>query len=293
MLRGLGVGSAMLVPLRARARLLGVTLLAGTQRRFDEAALATAEELARRAAVALENSRLYEQSQEAARQREEMLAVVSHDLKSPLGAIKLNATTLLDVLGEDVGADRTLRRPVQLIQRSAERMSRLIRDLLDLDSIHRGRLALELRAHPPGVLVDEAVDLLGPLASARQLALVAELEPGLPEVRCDRDRIFQVLENLLSNAIQICEPPAEIRVRAARHDEGAVRFEVVDAGPGISEEDQLHVFNRLWRARCAGYRGTGRGLAIAQGIVAAHGGRIWVKSKLGEGATFAFTLPVA
>jgi signal transduction histidine kinase len=292
-LRALGAAAAMFVPLVARGRLLGVLLFAGGPGRFDEVALETAEELARRAAVALENAQLFEEAQEAAHQREEMLAVVSHDLKSPLGAIQLNAEAMLEVLGDDPNRERALRRPVQLIQRAGKRMSRLIRDLLDLDSIRKGRLALELRPLSPCTLVDEAVELIGPLATARQLGLVGERAADLPDVRCDRDRVFQVFENLLSNAIQICEPPGSIYVRAARHDDAGVCFSVEDCGPGISEEDQRYVFDRLWRSRCPGYKGTGRGLAIAQGIVEAHGGRIWVKSTLGAGATFYFTLPLA
>jgi signal transduction histidine kinase len=294
-LRALGVRSAMFVPLVARARLLGVVLLASTdpgRRRFDDAMLANADELAGRTAVAMENARLYEEAQVAAHQREEMLAVVSHDLKSPLGAMLLNACSLLEQLGDEP-RDVKLRRPLQLIQRAGQRMNRLICDLQDLDSIRKGRLALELRPVPPSLLVDDAVDILGPLARKRELELVGERQEGLPDVRCDRDRVFQVLENLLSNAIQICNPPSTICVRVEGDDGGGVRFAVVDHGPGISEEDRPRVFNRMWRAPGAHYCGTGRGLAIAQGIVEAHGGRIWVESRLGEGATFYFTLPGA
>jgi signal transduction histidine kinase len=275
------------VPLVTRARLLGAALFAavGMRRHFDEATRAVAEEVARRAAVAIENAQLYEEAKAGVRLREEILAVVSHDLKSPLGSMLLNAASLQEQL-----SDGPARKSVQLILRAGQRMSRLIRDLLDLDSIRTGRLALELRVHAPATIVDEAVELLGPLARERRLALTGAHVPSLADVRCDRDRILQVLENLVANALHVTPAGGTIQLRADAVDHG-VRFAVADTGPGIREEDQAHVFDRLWRAEGTSYKGTGRGLAIAQGIVEAHGGRIWVESRVGAGATFYFTLP--
>jgi signal transduction histidine kinase len=287
-LRGLAVASALLVPLVARGQLRGLVLLATTEpARGFVGTRATAEELVRRAGVAVENARLYQEAQEAARQREEILAVVSHDLRSPLGSILLNAAMLLELVDENAAPER---HAAAVIKRAGERMTRLIRDLLDLDSIRKGRLALELRPHAPRALVDEALDILGPLARERKLTLIGEPDDGLPELTCDRDRVFQVLENLVANALQVSAAGGRIWVRAAADAEG-VRFSVADSGPGIRAEDQAHVFDRLWRADAAGYKGTGRGLAIAQGIVEAHGGRIWLESQPGRGTTFYFTLP--
>jgi signal transduction histidine kinase len=289
-LRELGITSALLVPLVVGAQTLGLVLLAAmSPTRRLEPTRAVAEELVRRAAVAIENAKLYGDAQEAARQREEMLAVVSHDLRGPLGSILLNAATLLELLAEN--ADPELGHSAQVIHRAGQRMNRLICDLLDLDNIRKGRLSLELRPHTPAALVEEVVDILGPLARERRLQLYGDADAELPEVACDRDRIFQVFENLLSNAIQISSAGSRIVVRATANA-ADVRFAVVDSGPGISEEDQPRVFDRLWRGNGAGYSGTGRGLAIAQGIVEAHGGRIWLESRLGRGTTFHFTLPV-
>ena len=122
--------------------------------------------------------------------------------------------------------------------------------------------------------------------------MTADVEPHLPKVYCDRDRILQVLSNLVGNATKATAEGGHItlRVEARGHE---LLFAVSDDGPGISEEDVKHLFERYWRSGEAEYKGTGLGLAIARGIVSAHGGRIWVESELGHGATFLFTVPAA
>jgi signal transduction histidine kinase len=235
-------------------------------------------------ALAGENARLYEQAQQAVRMREQILAIVSHDLRNPLGTILMTTDALAKrgVLPQAVGR----------IQRAAERMRRLIEDLLDFASIEAGRLAIKRQPQDPGSMVQETLASLEGVAQEKGLQLTADIEPHLPKVYCDRDRILQVLSNLVDNAAKVTAEGGHIalRVETRGHE---LLFEVSDSGPGISEEDVKHLFERYWRSGEAEYEGTGLGLAIAKGIVNAHGGLIWAESELGHGATFLFTVPAA
>jgi signal transduction histidine kinase len=235
-------------------------------------------------ALAGENARLYEQAQQAVRVREQILAVVSHDLKNPLGAILLTTDALAKkgALPEAVGR----------IQRAAKRMLRLIDDLLDFASIEAGHLAIKRQPQDMGTMFQETLATFEGVAQDKGLQLTAAVEPDLPKVYCDRDRILQVLSNLVGNATKATPAGGQITLRGeAREHE--LLFAVSDNGPGISEEDVKHLFERYWRSDEVEYKGTGLGLAIARGIVSAHGGRIWVESELGHGATFLFTIPAA
>jgi signal transduction histidine kinase len=171
-------------------------------------------------------------------------------------------------------------------------MNRLIGDLLDAAAITSGQLSVRAVPVSPGDLVREAVEAFRGAAREHRLELGVEAPPELPPVRADHDRVLQVLANLLSNAVKLTPPRGRVAV-AARPVGREVVFSVSDDGPGISDEEQRTIFAPYTRGAAAGYRGTGLGLAIARGIVEAHGGRIWVESRVGVGSTFSFTLPVA
>jgi signal transduction histidine kinase len=240
--------------------------------------------------LAGENARLYEEAQKAVHVREQILAVVSHDLKNPLAAILLTAGNL-----ERAGIadeNRTLLQAAGIIQRSARRMERLIDDLLDFASIEAGRLAIRRAPVDPAGLIQETLTQFEVVARAKQLHLVAKVGSVLPKANCDRDRLLQVLSNLVGNATKATAEGGSVTLSVKPHGR-EVLFAVADDGPGISPEDATHLFERYWRGGEVEYRGTGLGLAIARGIVAAHGGRIWVESVLGRGATFFFTVPAA
>lgn len=228
----------------------------------------------------------YAEERAAVRTREEVLAVVSHDLRSPLSTIQMSVGLLRRSL-EDPSAREHLAR----IERAAERMRRLIRDLLDMASIRAGRLAIVLAPESAEGLVREVIELHEPAAREKGLSLraVVELE-GAPELRCDRERMLQVFSNLVGNAIKFCDRGASIVVRAS-YDARELRFEVEDTGPGIAEGDRARVFDRYWSAEDHASQGSGLGLFIANGIVLAHGGRMGVESTLGSGTTFWLTLP--
>jgi signal transduction histidine kinase len=177
------------------------------------------------------------------------------------------------------------------IQRSLDHMLSLIGGLLDLAKIEAGRFALQKRAEPVDQIVDESLALLRPLAESKGLALREEIEPGLV-VLADRERVFQVLSNLIGNAIKFTPSGGRIILRAAAHGDHAL-FAVTDTGPGVAPEDMPRIFDRYWQAPKKGSAGSGLGHYIAKGIVEAHGGRIWAERAEGGGAAFRFTLPLA
>jgi len=283
-----GPRSFLIVPLTARGRTLGVITLAYSDsgRHYGAADLAVAQEVARRAALAIDNARLYREAQEAVRARDSVLGVVSHDLRNPLTAVLLNADAILT---SDADIPAWAREGLDMIVRSAEGMERLIRDLLDVARIEAGQLRVLPEPHNPGMLVRDAVELFTPLAEEKRVTLLA-VSPDLPPpVQVDRDRLMQVFNNLVGNALKFTPPDGMVTVGAEPDDGGMVRFWVRDTGPGIPESDFPRLFERFWQAD--GRRdGAGLGLPIAKGIVEAHGGRIWVESCIGAGATFHFTV---
>jgi PAS domain S-box-containing protein len=285
-LRELDPRSFIAVPLRARGQVLGVLfLVSSTAGRFSQDDLPLAEELARRAALAVDNACLYRAAQRAIRARDELMGLVAHDLRNPLNAMATSAKVVLRRIGSG-----PIRRLVQTILRSSGRMDRLIRDLLDVSMIEAGHLPLERSEQDASTLVLEASELLRPTAENASLELVVDLPAELSAVYADRERVLQVFSNLIDNAAKFTQAGGRIRVAAERR--GAdVLFTVSDTGRGIPPEDLPHVFDRYWQARRACRSGTGLGLAIAKGIVEAHGGRIWVASTAGAGTTFYFTLP--
>jgi signal transduction histidine kinase len=240
-------------------------------------------------ALAADNALLYVQAQQAVRVREQILAIVSHDLRNPLATI-LMTTSVLSKRHLPEERRRGLPLAVGRIERSAERMRRLIEDLLDFASIETGRLAINRRAEDPRAIIDETLASFEGAAQEKRLVLAAEIGSGVPLGSFDRDRVLQVLSNLVGNAIKATAEAGHISLRVEARDPDLL-FSVSDDGPGIAPEDLKHLFERYWRSDDAHYKGTGLGLAIARGIVAAHGGRIWAESGPGRGATFWFTVP--
>ena len=289
MLTELGLRSAIVVPLTARGSVQGaITLLISDSRRvYQDSDLEVAIELGRRAGIAVDNARLYREAQQAVKLREDVLAVVSHDLRNPLGAIDLSATMLLQKQH-----DARARKQLDIIRRSASRMEHLITDLLDMASIQAGRLVLDKTPNDAGTLVAEVVDMHASLAAEKQLALTARTSLDGVMILCDRERIAQVFGNLLSNAIKFCRPGDRIEL-AGSSDGGRATFVVHDTGPGIAPDALTHIFEPYWSAKEHAKQGTGLGLYICKGIVEAHGGTIAVDSAPGAGATFTITLPRA
>ena len=250
--------------------------------------LEAAENL-RRDAVEIDLGRQVVREQNAVRVRDDLVAVVSHDLRNPLGVIQMQAAVLLQTVGS--GSEEFSRRiqtSANHIQRAVGHMNTLIRDLLDLAKLEAGRFTLQCTDCQIGALVEESLLILRPLAEAKRITLTAELDGDC--VSADRDRIFQVLSNLVGNAIKFTPERGRIVVRA-QTVEAQVRVTVADTGPGIPPEQLENIFDRYWQARGSDQEGSGLGLFIAKGIIEAHGGRIWAEAHAGTGATFTFLLP--
>jgi signal transduction histidine kinase len=257
---------------------------------YSQADLSLAQALALRAASALDNARLFDLAQRAIRARDEVLGVVSHDLRTPLSVISMCVGSVL--ADEELDHARTRER-MTTVRESLDWADGLIRDLLDVSAIEAGGLSLTRRREDPVLLVSREVHRFEPLAAPRSITLRTELPEHLPEIDADAERIMQALGNLIGNALKFTPTGGEIRVGAVR-DGDSVRFFVSDSGPGVPEEDVAHVFDRFWTARrTSRTRGTGMGLAIVRGIVEAHGGRAWVEPRAESGATFMISLRVA
>jgi len=251
--------------------------------------LEAADELRRRA-IEVDLERRLVSEQRAVRARDDLIAVVSHDLKNPLAVILMQAESMLK--RASVGSEESLpllRVGAERIGRSATHMKALIEDLLDLARIETQRFTLHLQSIESRVLLDEALLAALPLAESKRITLAGDLI-DLPRLEADSERLFRVLSNLLGNAVKFTPEGGTVTLRAApRGDDLLVT--VIDTGPGIAADHLPHVFERYWQARPASQAGAGLGLYIAKGIVEAHGGRIWAESSAG-GASLIFTLPL-
>jgi two-component system response regulator NreC len=227
-------------------------------------------------------------SEAAVHSRDELLGIVAHDLRNPLGVINITLGLLLQ--GEI--APEQYPHHLRVMQRSATQLDRIIQDLLDVARIEGGTLRLERQRVGPASLLEDTTELLSAVVAEADLLLVTESEPRLPDVLADPRRVSQVLSNLIGNAIRFTPRKGTITLRARVFGE-SVLFSVSDTGIGIPAEELPHLFDSGWQARHARRDGTGRGLAICKGIVEAHQGRIWAASAEGEGTAFFFTLPLA
>jgi signal transduction histidine kinase len=248
---------------------------------------ARVEILLRARGLSLELGERASEAERATHVRDDVLAVVSHDLRNPLNLVFTSSSFLLDIAGD---LPQMHREQLTMIRRAAGQMNRLIQDLLEVSSVEAGHFPMELRTEPVQPLVREACTLLEHAAASKSIRLTCRFDEAAPEVYADRERVLQVFGNLLGNAVKFTPDGGEVRVSAERVD-GFVRFAVADTGAGIAEEELSHVFDRFWQARRSKDGGAGLGLAIARGIVKAHGGEMWAESTLGEGSTFSFTLP--
>ncbi|HTI62903.1 MAG TPA: PAS domain S-box protein [Gemmatimonadaceae bacterium] len=284
----LAMTSIIWVPLHARGVLLGILAVALTnpRRRYDQADTDFCEEVGRRLALAIDNARLFETAKSAITARDEVLRIVAHDLRNPLGTILMRASLLKQ---DGRGRNGEGRESAEGIITAANRMNRLIRDLLDATRSEAGTLTLDRIALPAAAVVREAVEAQRALADKASLELRAEIPDELPQILGDRDRLLQIFENLIGNAAKFTKRGGRITVGATPR-EHEVLFWVSDTGEGMSADDLLHVFDRFWQGRTK-HEGAGLGTVIVKALVEAHGGRVWVESTRGRGSTFYFTIP--
>jgi PAS domain S-box-containing protein len=290
-LRDAGFQSVLAVPLLVRGKLVGVITLisSSSSRTYGPPDIRLALELAHRAAFSVENARLFAEAQRAVKTRENVLAIVSHDLMGPVTTIGL-AAHLLHKFDRMDGSK--IRHLAGTIQRGADRMQVLISDLLDLAKLQSGTFSIKRSAGNIYHVAGTVIDSLKLMAEAKKQTLEVDLPPKLPEVAIDAQRIGQVLSNLVGNAIKFTPEGGKISVSAHQQGEQII-VSVTDTGPGISSEHLSKVFDWFWQAQGSKRTGSGLGLSIAKGIVEAHGGRIWGESEVGKGTSFSFTVSLA
>ncbi len=292
------------VPLVHQGSVLGVMLM-GTRSAFEftEEERLLLRAMANRATSALfqgqlradrnraqsDRKRLVFETNRAIRAREDLLSIVSHDLRNPLSAIILTTTQIARSAAARKPGSR-MRKRTDGIRRAAAQMARLVDDLDDLSKIEAGKLLFVAKEPRDGrELVRQSVDTFGPLARARKLSLKMDLGRDPCRLWCDGDRIQQILSNLIGNAVKFTREGGKITARTRRVGDQIV-FSVQDTGTGIPADQLAHVFKPYWQAEPT-RKGLGLGLSVAKAIVDAHGGRIWVESAVGQGSTFSFALP--
>ena len=283
-------GSRVALPFSTSTGLRGCLILSFRQfRLFEPPDRAFMMGLAHQCGQALDRARLYAEAKELARSREELLAIVAHDLRNPLSALT-TSTALIRRAMSTTPAPAQLQSRLNSIERSAQRMNHLIQDLLDLARFQAGTLVLRQEHHTAQELLQDVLDSHAMLASEKALQLQVAPMSLETRVRCDRDRLLQVFSNLVGNAIKFTPEGGKILLSVSSHSEGVV-FSVQDTGPGIASENLPRIFHRFFQVEPANRNGVGLGLSIVQAIVDAHGGTLSVESTPGQGTIFRFVLP--
>jgi signal transduction histidine kinase len=289
--------SYIAVRLASRGKPLGVLVMVFTEghRRYDDSYLATARDLATVASLAIENVKNRQNLEREKGVREEMLAIVSHDLKSPLAAVAASAEFLTRISQgpqEQVKA-HLVARSSKTIKNAELRMEHLINELLDASKIESGVFDVKPSESDLHGLFDQACAIFEPLAEQKGIELEVVVEPDLPKLKLDRERILQVVSNLIGNSLKFCPNGGRVIVNVRQRSNEWIEVAVSDNGPGIDGKAQPHLFDRYWQAQKGSRAGAGLGLYISKGIVEAHHGRIFVDSEPGRGSTFTFTIPTS
>ncbi|OLS60261.1 ATP-binding protein [Pseudomonas putida] len=264
--------------------------MAGISRKWSHGDLFAANDL-RRSALENDLARQVRREQQAVRTRDDLVAVVSHDLRNPMTVISMLCGMMQKSFSSDgPHTSRRIATAIDTMQQAAGRMSTLLDDLLDTSKIDAGRYSISPKTLDVGQIFEETQALLAPLALNKNISIAFESEPDL-KIHADPERLFQVLSNLVGNAIKFTPRLGTVGVHAALGGNEIV-FTVKDNGEGIPAEQLPHVFERYWTMKEGNPNGTGLGLYITQGIVEAHGGRIEARSEVGKGTEFRFTMPM-
>lgn len=238
----------------------------------------------------LAQENLLKQERKMSQARKETVEVVSHDLKNPLGTIKMSLEMMLDELGEGPLSELDFKEGLKIAQRSTETMEILIRDLLDHAKIEAGQLTLEKKQCNISLLVQDLSERYSLLAQNKNISFMTKISNANLFAVCDPGRTEQVLSNLLGNAIKFTPHHGKVKFSVSSKG-GDIFFIVEDSGRGISKEQLPHIFDRFWQVKETAKEGNGLGLAIAKAIIDAHKGNIWAESEKGKGSKFCFRLP--
>ncbi|HCM38493.1 MAG: hypothetical protein A2Z97_15575 [Bdellovibrionales bacterium GWB1_52_6] len=287
---GLEPQQFVMAPMIAHGRRVGAIAFGLTpSQEFDKIARNLYSEYAFRSALALDNSLHFQDAQKATRSREEIVAIVSHDLQNPVSAIQLNVDFLKKTIRELGIQNKNISRVISAVEESLRQMKTLISDLLDFARNRAGNLQFEMEAVDPTWLITQYLEIIKPLADKKEVELTLTVPSHLPELRCNPDRVKQVLSNLVGNAIKFTPKGGRISILLEELDR-FVRFVISDTGPGIPPEDMERIFEMYSEPKRRA-SGAGLGLTIAKAIVEAQSGSIGVESQEGKGSRFWFTIP--
>jgi len=293
-----GMVTQLTVPIVREKRIVGIIALESSREGlFDQEAYDLVMRLADHAAIAIENARLFEQVRQANEAKTEFVSFVSHELKQPMTSMRGYADLLLKGAAGEL--NEMQRGFLETIRANVERMNSLVTSLLDISRIESGRIRINLEDLSIEQVIEDALRPMRAQIEARHQTLAVEVTPGLPRVRGDRERLGQILTNLISNAHKYTPDGGHITVCAQQWEAEGNHFvmcAVSDTGIGISAEDQARLFTKYFRSDDPAVRresGTGLGLVITKSLVELQGGEIWVESEVGKGSTFAFTIPVS
>jgi len=259
---------------------------------WDASEIQAASDL-RRSTIEIDLYRQVRREQEATKARDDLVAVVAHDLRTPMSVVVMQSAVIQRLLAQDASErGKRMRASAQIVGRAGERMSSLLNDLLDLAKIEAGRFEIMTSRQGAAPIIQDAYELLQSVCQARHLTLVPH--PPMPDlpIQADPERIFQVLSNLIVNAVKFSSDGGEIHLKAVPIAGKLCEFSVSDRGAGIAPEHLLRVFDRYWQEKPARSGGAGLGLYISRGIVEAHGGTIRAESRPGHGSTMFFTVPL-
>jgi PAS domain S-box-containing protein len=283
--------SFLTVPLISRGELIGIFFMGMSQsgRIFSESDINLAELVAMRFAIVIDNARLYQDSQRAIKLRENILSIVSHDLKNPLSTIKSSIQILPKFITEEENKVQS-QKFINIINKKLVQAERLIADLLDFAKIESGTLRLSISERDINNIVEGVVEDFSEKAAKKNIDIKSINLTDIMKIDCDEDRITQVLSNLIGNAIKFTPENGKVEI-VLKNQKSAILFSVSDTGKGISQANVHKVFEKYWQAKETAHLGTGLGLPISKGIIEAHNGKIWIDSEEGKGTTFYFTLP--
>ena len=225
--------------------------------------------------------------------QKEFSSTVSHELRTPLASIKIAIDIVMSGTPGDLNDDQ--KNFLDKAKKNVDRLNRLINDILDLSKLESGKAALKIQENDIGKIISEVVDIQKSVAEKKGLYLKTECGADVPTIPFDADKIIQLFDNLISNAIKFTEKGGIVVTSRSRKEENHIEICIKDTGPGISKDDMVKLFQKFQQLGDSAKRqtgGTGLGLAICKEIIKQHGGKIWVESELGRGSSFYFTLPI-
>ena len=281
---------ALVAPLRVSDEMIGLLVALGDRERFHDDAVSLASLFAAQVSAAVGNARLFEQIKALDRSKSEFLSIASHEVRTPLTVMKSSLDILVNTGQFSYSTDQ--RQLIAFCQESVERLIRLVKDILDVSKIEAGVLRVQFTPTSLNELVEKCLFWVPQLPGGQGIEVEARLPATPAMVSADPNRITQVLENLISNALKFSKPGGKVTIELQEH-EHEVEVIVSDQGKGIAAEDLERIFGKFYQVEEAATReqgGTGLGLAICKGIIEAHRGKIWAESELGRGSRFHFTL---